>query len=69
MRKNSINISIVDARDYESIPAVVVGAIDFKENNFPIFSRKNCISCLCCIELCAEASIKVGKRGIKGLFD
>lgn len=60
--RTSTKISIVDARDYKNIPAAVVGAIDFKENNFPIFSRKNYISCLCCIKLCPETSIKVGKK-------
>ncbi|MFX0034376.1 MAG: 4Fe-4S binding protein [Candidatus Hermodarchaeota archaeon] len=34
-----------------------------------MFSRKKCISCLCCMELCPENAIKSRSRGIIGLFD
>ncbi len=44
-------------------------AINFEVDDFPIFLRKKCISCLCRAELCSENAIKAKTRGLAGLFD
>jgi uncharacterized protein (DUF362 family)/NAD-dependent dihydropyrimidine dehydrogenase PreA subunit len=43
--------------------------ISFSKGHYPIFGRKGCISCLCCMEMCTFKAIDIKRRGFAGLFD
>ena len=43
-------------------------AINFKQNYYPNFIRKKCISCLCCLEMCPHHAILTRNRGLAGLL-
>ena len=53
---------------YEVCEEAGVKFINFVNGEYPEFLRKECISCLYCMEMCPQEAIKPKKRGFGGLF-